>query len=220
MSTKLLFAAASAIAALAMSAPASAATTFTTDFDSTNFGAGAGFTIIPTYEGWTGGSNGIEVQYNNVAGLAYSGANLVELDTNGNSSMSRTIDAGTYLLRYFYSNRPNVPATSNGIDVLLNGTSVFSSAGGNGGGQTSWIEQTYAFTVGAPTTLTFAALGTSDSLGGYVDSISLSSVPETSTWLMMIGGFGALGAAIRSVKRRSEAKFDAKIKQITEGAVA
>ncbi|RYD25452.1 MAG: PEP-CTERM sorting domain-containing protein [Lysobacteraceae bacterium] len=191
-------------AVLTAATPVLAATTFSTNFDSTNFGPGAGFTTLSSYEGWTGGANGIEVQYNNVAGAPFSGANFVELDTNANSSMSRMIDAGSYILRYWYSDRPNVPANSNGISVLLNGSSVFTSAGGAGGSNTNWSLQTFAFTAAAPTTLTFAALGRSDSLGGYIDSVSLSAVPEPMTWAMMITGFGMMGVALRN--RRAAAK--------------
>jgi len=194
-----------ASAALALAGPAFAATTFSNNFDSMNFGSGPGFTTLQTYEGWTGGANGIEVQYNNVAGQAYSGANLVELDTSANSSMSRVIDAGNYVLRYFYSNRPNVSASSNGIAVLLDGVQSFTSAGGNGGDQTSWRQETFAFNVLKPTTLTFAALGTSDSRGGYIDSVSLSAVPEPASWAMMIAGFGMMGVALRNRKKAQTA---------------
>ncbi len=189
--------------ALAVATPALAVTNFSTNFDSTNFGSSPGFTTLSSYEGWTGGSNGIEVQYNNVAGVAFSGANFVELDTNANSSMSRLIDPGTYVLRYWYSNRPGVPASSNGISVLLNASPVFTTPGGLGGASTNWILQTVNFSVAAPTTLTFSALGTSDSLGGYLDSISLSAVPEPASWVMMILGFGMLGFALR---RQRQAK--------------
>lgn len=190
-------------AALAVAAPAFAATNFSTNFDSTNFGTSPGFTTLSSYEGWTGGRNGIEVQYNNIAGLAFSGANFVELDSTANSSMSRLIDPGTYVLRYWYSNRPGIPASSNGISVSLNSTPLFTTPGGNGGASTNWVLQTVNFAVSAPTTLSFSAIGTSDSTGGYLDSISLSAVPEPASWVMMILGFGMLGVALR---RQRQAK--------------
>jgi hypothetical protein len=37
---------------------------------------------------------------------------------------------------------------------------------------------------------------------------------------MMIVGFGLVGVSMRAAKRRSDQKFDAKIKRITEGALA
>lgn len=46
------------------------------------------------------------------------------------------------------------------------------------------------------------------------------AVPEPATWAMMILGMGAVGFAMRSAKRRSEEKFETKIKTITYGAVA
>lgn len=46
------------------------------------------------------------------------------------------------------------------------------------------------------------------------------AVPEPATWGMMILGMGAVGFALRSAKRHSDKKFDAKIKRMTEGALA
>lgn len=202
MRMKMLLAA-SAVAAITVSAPASAAPGFFTDFDSVNFGANPGYTTPASYEGWTGGQNGLEIQYNNVAGLAYSGANLVELDTNANSSISRLIQAGDYVLSFYYSDRPSVSAASNGIDVLLGNSTLYSVAGGLGGAQTNWTQKTVSFSIDAPTTLSFAATGISDSFGGYLDDIRLQAVPEPGTWAMMIAGFGIIGGAMRRRGARS-----------------
>ncbi len=181
-----------------IASPASALTTFFNDWESTDFGAGPGFTILPSYEGWTAvAGDGIEVQYNNVAGAPFSGENLVELDSNNNSTMERLIDAGNYTLTFYYSPRPGIPVSSNGIDVLVNGVSVF-NVSGNGGGVTNWVQQTVNFSLGAPGSLRFAAIGSSDSLGGYLEDVRLAAaVPEPAAWAMMIGGFGLVGAAMR-----------------------
>lgn len=190
------------VAMMTAATPSLAATQiFYSDFENVPGGPGAGsFTTVGTADGWTGAPN-IELQ-NNVAGApAANGGNVfVELDSNGNSSMSRTIAAtGTYDLSFLYSARPNVPAGSNGISVFLN--NVLLTPPGNldlgGGGATAWAEYTARFTATAGSTLTFAATGTSDSLGGYVDNIGLSAVPEPSTWALMILGFGAVGGAMR-----------------------
>ena len=175
--------------------PAQAVTEFQTNFDSIAVPAGS-FIIVPTAEGWTAtAGDGIEIQ-NNAAGSPFSETNLVELDSNNNSAMSRLIDAGDYNLTFYYSARPNVPAASNGIDVLIDGVSIFNITG-DGGAGTVWLPQFLNFSVGAQSTLTFAAIGTSDSLGGYLDNIALAEVPEPATWAMMLGGFGLLGAAAR-----------------------
>ena len=49
---------------------------------------------------------------------------------------------------------------------------------------------------------------------------AISAVPEPATWAMLMLGFGAIGASLRSAKRRSDEKFDAKIKRITYGVQA
>lgn len=55
-----------------------------------------------------------------------------------------------------------------------------------------------------------------------VDDVSYAAaaVPEPASWAMMILGMGAIGYSLRSAKRRSNAKFDAKIKRMTAGLAA
>ena len=120
--------------------------------------------------------------------------------------MSRTItDAGAYVLDFIYSPRPGVGALSNGISIFLNGTLLtppgnLSAVGGAG---TAWSAYSTSFFASAGSTLTFAATGTNDSLGGYVDNIKLSTaVPEPATWAMMIFGLGGVGAVMR--RRRQQ----------------
>jgi hypothetical protein len=124
--------------------PAYALTTFFNDWDSTDFGAGPGFTVVASYEGWTAvAGSGIEIQYNAVAGAPLSGENLVELDSFNNTMMQRAIDAGDYTLSFHYSPRPGVGAGSNGIEVLVDGLSIFSITG-PGAGNTVWTQYSLA----------------------------------------------------------------------------
>lgn len=46
-----------------------------------------------------------------------------------------------------------------------------------------------------------------------------AAVPEPSTWLMMLFGFGMIGYGMRTAKRRSDEKFETKIKNLTYGIV-
>lgn len=70
-------------------------------------------------------------------------------------------------------------------------------------------------------TLTVTGVSRGDgAFGGQLSFIPSGAVPEPATWAMMLVGFGAIGFAMRSAKRRSDEKFDAKIKNITYGAVA
>lgn len=194
-----------ALATAMAAAPAHAAIVFQSTFESVPGGPSFGtYTNVQTADGWnaTDANHPIELQ-NHVAGAPQSpdGGNVfVELDSTQNSSMSRVIDAGTYLLSFLYSPRPGVPANSNGIEVLLDG--VLLAPPGTvtdvGGGSTNWsLITSNEFTVGANTTLTFRAVGTSESYGGYVDNITLTAVPEPASWAMLIAGFGLIGMALR-----------------------
>jgi hypothetical protein len=196
---------AGAAALMAIALPASAAIVFSNDFNDVAV-TDHGFVNVASVDGWTGGAFGIELQ-DNVAGAPSTGLlndNFVELDSTSNSTMFRTIGAGTYDLTFLYSARPGVPAGSNGISLFLDGVLInppgdITSAGGSG---TNWIAESAHFTAGAGSVLMFAATGTSDSLGGYIDNVTLSTaVPEPASWAMMIAGFFGLGATLRRARR-------------------
>lgn len=206
---------AAATVALALSSPAAAATEFFENWDGTDFGAAPGFTILQNYAGWSNTTgapgSGIEIQFNGIAGAPFSGENFVELDSNVNSVMAydTALTAAVYTLSFYYSDRPNIGANSNGIDVLLNGVSIFAVAGGQGGNNTNWVLQSFNFSANDGDILSFAATGLSDSLGGYVDDVRLAAaVPEPATWAMLILGFGMVGATLRTrAKTRAALRF-------------
>ena len=194
-------------AALAAPLLASAATnlvvngSFETDIQGNN-----SWNIYPNLTGWIGGNGGIELRHN-VAGAAYDGVNYVELDTNFNSSMNQNIGTTLgqqYTLNFAYSPREGVPSSSNGIEVFWNNVSqgVFTGTGLSGN---VWAIETLTVT-GAATlsSLTFTAVGTSDSYGGSLDAVSLTAaVPEPETYALMLAGLGAVGFVSR--RRRPQA---------------
>ena len=192
-------------ALLALALPAQAATVQFSNFDaitSPDF-AVQGYTIIPSADGWLAGDNGIEIQHDNVAGRSFSGLNHVELDTTANSRMFYALGAGRYKVSYWYSPRPGVGSGSNGIDLRIGGT-LLDSITGNGGGDTVWQKRIVSFaTLGD--TLRFQATGTSDGLGGYLDNIRVSTVPEPGAWALMIIGFGFVGLSSRRKHQRAVA---------------
>lgn len=167
--------------------------------------------IYNNLTGWTGGNYGIELR-NNVAGTAYDGHNFVELDTTHNSLMYQkinTVEGQAYTLSFAYSPRPGVSQESNPIMVKWNNAEVaVEKAPGLSNGQNAWTVYTYTVIGGHQnfSTLEFKAVGTSDSYGGSLDKVSLTSaVPEPDTYAMLLLGAGLIGFAAR---RKQNQKFD------------
>ena len=168
-----------------------------------------GWDIFTTVPGWkaTGGA-GIEIQTDKAVGQtdALFGEHYVELDSNNNSSMHQTLSltAGRYLLSFWYSPRAlqgNSQAQTNGISYAIANLagSVTGPGGVNGTKVGDWTEITGIFNVGADSTynLDFAAVGTSDSYGGFIDNVSVAAVPVPAAGLLLVGALGGLAALRR-----------------------
>jgi hypothetical protein len=118
--------------------------------------------------------------------------------------MFTMIDGGKYHLEFAYSARPGVGASSNGIDVYFGSTLLGSFAeSGVGLSNTAFSIKSIDFTASTAGALSFVAVGTSDSLGGFLDSVSLTPAPapEPASWAMMLGGFGLVGGAMRASRK-------------------
>lgn len=152
-----------------------------------------GWGVFDQVEGWkTLSGEGIEIQ-EGVAGSAADGNAKVELDSHNfdsdaegnNSGMYQdvpTVEGQTYSFEFQYSPRPGVPEASNGIEVYWNGELLDTISGdGVGASNTQW--STHTFNVegnGETGRIEFRAVGTEDSLGGYIDDVSLrSNVTDT-----------------------------------------
>jgi len=154
--------------------------------------------------GWTLASgSGIELR-NQVAGNAQHGSQYVELDSFGNSSMSQSFSAlelgRSYELSFWYSPRAGVAADSNGLQVFWNGQALSPEPlTGTGRGAHAWTQFSFDLLGQAGTnTLSFAAVGRSDSLGGSLDNVALvQQVPEPASLALCLGGLLGVGALTR-----------------------
>ena len=211
---RLWLAGAATAASLFTAGAASASVLLFSDFEEAVVAPGA-FGIFASADGWTKGvgTAGIEIQDHAAGDPAPTGGQqFVELDSNSNSSMFYDFAvAGTFKLDFLYSPRPGVGPGSNPISVYLNGVLLNPPGTLTGGptGATQWASYgSNAFNAGVGSRLLFVAEGTSDSLGGYVDNIQISTaVPEPAAWATMLLGFGGLGALLR--RRRALAGFAA-----------
>mgnify|MGYP001301561988 CR=1 FL=1 len=134
---------------------------------------------------------------------AQSGNQYVELDSHYNSSMYQEISGltvgGAYELSFWYHARTNNGYNDNGINVYwgdyLPGDVAVSIDGMKQVNTPGWIEQTVKLVASAETMfLMFAATGYSNSLGGFVDNVSLTAVPEPGT--LALFGLGLMGLVL------------------------
>lgn len=155
---------------------------------------------------------GIEIQNNTVV-TAQDGNQYVELDSNdwadSNSKMGQDLTLlsnATYLLDFWYRPRTN-QLNDNEIAYGISGIDSFDwSIDSQDTSSWKYISQEFSITTGGIYTVWFGALGdngtenSSNSLGGFIDNVSLNPVPEPTT--LMLFGIGLLGLA--GVSRRKK----------------
>jgi hypothetical protein len=128
----------------------------------------------------------LEIQ-NNFLGVAKGGVQYAELDSDWNFDISgesastvisqniATIPGKTYNLKYSFSARPDTGSADNMMDILWGGA-LASSTSATGIGFSTNIWKDYSMDVVATTTLTtlsFADKGPANSLGVFLDDVSL-----------------------------------------------
>lgn len=94
------------------------------------------------------------------------------------SQTVNTIPGANYLLRWDFSPRPNSPISENDLLVSVAGVPSANNTG-TGSGANAWTSYSYAFAATTTATdISFADNGTPNSVGTFIDNVSLVCLPE------------------------------------------
>jgi hypothetical protein len=122
-------------------------------------------------------------------------------------SQEVSLSPGDYALSFMYHARTNTE-NDNGIKAFLNDDVLgfVNETWGSG-----WTEVVWTFTIpnvmdsSSMYTLTFAAEGRDNSLGGFIDSVEIVSapVPEPAT-IILLGAMGLVGLAGSRIRKKKK----------------
>jgi len=178
--------------------------------DFSNPNEGGGWSLSNSVPGWTNDNGDIvEIGASGVYGLGCYTASCQNMEVNANTfdTVSQTITGlkvgESYQLSWAYGGRSG--GGPQALNVSFGGKALTQDSSN---GYANWALNTFDIVAKSSSeTLTFASVDTSalgglPSYGNEITAVSLTAVPEPSTWAMMLIGFGGLGAAIRSRRTR------------------
>lgn len=194
-----------AAAAIACMATASqAATIVNGSFENGAF-SGAGFDTLgagnTSITGWTIGGAGVD--WIGSHWTAADGNRSLDLSALSGGIVSQVVatEAGQrYKVSFGMAGNPDGTPTDKVINVSVDGDQGagfnFSTVGKSRSNM-GWVNYDYYFTAGtASSTLSFFSPINTPS-GPALDNVSISAVPEASTWALLIVGFGMVGVTAR-----------------------
>ena len=158
---------------------------------------------VTTIIGWTVG--GTSVDYGGSYWQAQSGNRSIDLAGMGDGSLSQTFSttAGkAYQVSFWIARNPDngVNPRTGFVDVGRPAMKLTFSNGATTATAMGWTQEFLNFTATGPTTtVTFASdPATSQTYFGLaLDNIAVNAVPEPTSWALMVGGLGLVGAALR-----------------------
>ncbi|WP_145987150.1 MULTISPECIES: PEP-CTERM sorting domain-containing protein [Bradyrhizobium] len=171
-----------------------------------------------TFGAWTVTGNSVDFIGNYWNGPAATGGYSVDLNGNAQGGITQTFDlaAGTYLLGFYLSGNPDGNPAQKSIGVTLAPTSPASNYSYtylttvNGDHSLNYDYHSFYFTTsGGLETLSFFS-NDPGAYGGVVGGITITAVPEPSTWAMMILGF--LGLGFLGYRKSSARSHDASLR--------
>jgi hypothetical protein len=170
-----------------------------------NTGAASSVDLVGTY--WAGPpGGGFSVDLDGTLGKNGSSTT----DSVGSISEAVTIPtSGQYLLSFYVSGNQDSGSPTKNYSVSVDGFSAHLSTDNSAQlGQWTLVTQLVTLSAGA-TLLEFASLDTpaNDQFGAVIGDVSLTAVPEQSTWAMMALGFAGLGFAGFRARRRQSASI-------------
>jgi choice-of-anchor C domain-containing protein len=197
---------ATAVVALGLAGSVQAATITNGSFEQGTFSAGAfdevaaGSTAIT---GWTVGGGGVD--WIGSFWVADDGVRSIDLTRVNPGSLSQniaTVIGQRYAVSFSLAGNPDSgggPRIKN-LDVTINGAGLANftfDTTGRSNSNMGWVDEIYYFTASSANSLLTFSSNNGEARGPAIDLVSISAVPEASTWAMMIAGFGLAGASLR-----------------------
>ena len=136
------------------------------------------------------------------------GSNSVDLNGDFQGGISQTfgISPGNYVLNFYLSGNPDGNPATKTLDVsIVNDPSYSYTTTINQDHSLNYTLETLDFTATGPTaTLSFDSTTLNSPYGPVIGGVSISAVPEPSTWAMMILGF--MGIGFMAYRRKSNSQ--------------
>ena len=202
-----------AFGALAAEPAAAVTPVYDYSFEDSNVPTG-GYYYASGFQSWSGGNvvSDAGVTFNGMSGVQSNGSAwgfaaapdgsytaFIQSYQGDPTPGSITLDVSNltsgrkYALSFSYAERP-------GYSIESFSVSGAATLGPIAPTSTSWKSMTTTFTAGAANTITFTGANETDAYYDAdvgLDHVSISSVPEASTWVMLLLGFAGLGFAAR-----------------------